>query len=111
MAGMPRRISDYPEAFTTWNYLSSIGSIISFTSLFIFFYMLYRQFISSPNSSISSTFYNQHSLFPIYDILYISPKSLIYPIKDYFNIGIEKDIEHTLSTPPTYHHYLELPLL
>jgi cytochrome c oxidase subunit 1 len=40
LAGMPRRIADYPDAFSGWNYVSSIGSYISAIGLLIFFYGL-----------------------------------------------------------------------
>ena len=40
LAGMPRRIADYPDAFAGWNYVSSIGSYISALGLLIFFYGL-----------------------------------------------------------------------
>jgi cytochrome c oxidase subunit 1 len=39
--GMPRRIPDYPDAFSTWNAVASVGSIISVFSIIVFFYMLY----------------------------------------------------------------------
>jgi cytochrome c oxidase subunit 1 len=37
LAGMPRRISDYPDAFAGWNLLSSIGSYIATAGLVAFF--------------------------------------------------------------------------
>jgi cytochrome c oxidase subunit 1 len=37
LAGMPRRIADYPDAFAGWNYVSSIGSYIAVVGLLIFF--------------------------------------------------------------------------
>jgi heme/copper-type cytochrome/quinol oxidase subunit 1 len=41
LAGMPRRIHDYPEAFHDWNQISSVGA---FWSAFSFFYFLYDQY-------------------------------------------------------------------
>lgn len=38
---MPRRIPDYPDAFAGWNYVSSMGSIISVGATVLFLYTVY----------------------------------------------------------------------
>ena len=43
LQGMPRRISDYPDAFAGWNLISSLGSIISVVATALFFYIIYNQ--------------------------------------------------------------------
>ena len=48
LAGMPRRIPDYPDAFEGWNYISSIGSIISVVATAIFLYVVYDMLVNQP---------------------------------------------------------------
>lgn len=42
MAGMPRRIPDYPDAFIPWNYISSIGAFISFGAALFFIFIIFH---------------------------------------------------------------------
>ncbi|WP_105439108.1 cytochrome c oxidase subunit I [Neorhizobium sp. T25_13] len=44
LAGMPRRYIDYPDAFAGWNYVSSIGSYISFVGVLIFLFGVWEAF-------------------------------------------------------------------
>jgi cytochrome c oxidase subunit 1 len=41
LAGMPRRIPDYPDEYAFWNSVSSFGSMLTIISLIIFIYMLH----------------------------------------------------------------------
>jgi len=42
MAGMPRRIPDYPDAYAGWNYVSSIGALITLVGTILFLWIAYR---------------------------------------------------------------------
>jgi len=44
LAGQPRRIPDYPDAYTGWNDIASYGSMISLVSVVILFFVLYSIF-------------------------------------------------------------------
>jgi cytochrome c oxidase subunit 1 len=44
LRGIPRRYSDYPDAFIKWNVVSSFGSLLSFIALIIFIFILWERF-------------------------------------------------------------------
>lgn len=45
--GIPRRYSDYPDAFTSWNIVSSIGRYTSVVAILIFSYIIWESIISA----------------------------------------------------------------
>nr|ATI10830.1 cytochrome c oxidase subunit 1 [Cryptophyllium tibetense] len=59
LAGMPRRYSDYPDMFTLWNTISSMGAMISTLSMMMFIMIIWesmstmRQTVFSSNMSSS----------------------------------------------------------
>ena len=82
LAGMPRRYSDYPDNFTTWNIVSSFGSILSIIGVLWFLFVIYDAFVRERLfTGWSSSIYNQSSL------------------------------EWMFTSPPALHTYNELPFI
>lgn len=50
LAGMPRRIADYPEFYRGWNLISSFGSYISLVATGIFIYTVYIMLVYGSKS-------------------------------------------------------------
>ena len=83
LAGMPRRILDYPDAFAGWNELSSIGSFISggATVWFILVVLYTLNF----GKKVGGNYWN------------VQPQSMT--------------LEWTLSSPPPFHQFEIQPLV
>jgi cytochrome c oxidase subunit 1 len=79
LQGMPRRYSDYPDAFAYWNYISSIGSYISAFGVVIFLIGLALAFIRKEKAANNPWGEGATTL------------------------------EWTLSSPPPFHQFSELP--
>jgi cytochrome c oxidase subunit 1 len=92
LAGLPRRYSDYPDAFTGWNYVSSIGSLISLVAVFVFIYVIYEA-LAAKRVAISNEWTRPE--------LFNSKKETV----------IETSLEWLQTSPPTFHTFNELPLL
>jgi len=54
LAGMPRRISDYPDGYAEWNSLISIGSFLTAFSLFILLYIISVTTLNPASSTVDT---------------------------------------------------------
>ncbi|PPR78186.1 MAG: hypothetical protein CFH06_00920, partial [Alphaproteobacteria bacterium MarineAlpha3_Bin5] len=46
MAGMPRRIPDYPDSYAGWNLVSSVGAFVAGIATLLFFFIIWKTFSS-----------------------------------------------------------------
>nr|ALO77484.1 cytochrome c oxidase subunit 1 [Platydema sp. PLA01] len=53
LSGMPRRYSDYPDAYTLWNIISSIGSLISLIGVLFLIFIIWEAFSASRKTLIT----------------------------------------------------------
>ena len=94
LQGMPRRISDYPDAFTGWNFISSIGSIISVAATALFLHIVYLQLVKGK-------------------AIFGYPWAVPQLFSDYLRILKDKcapGLEWALHSPPKPHAFTSLPL-
>jgi cytochrome c oxidase subunit 1 len=94
LQGMPRRISDYPDAFTGWNIISSFGSIISVFSIILFLHILYTQLVEGKAADRNPW----------------KPIAMYDDILRYFSKRTATGLEWVLNSPPKPHAYVNLPL-
>ncbi len=81
LAGMPRRISDYPDAFAGWNFVASIGAYISFAATLFFFFIVFHTLFAGRRAGANP-----------------------------WGAGATT-LEWSLSSPPPFHSFEELPLV
>jgi cytochrome c oxidase subunit 1 len=94
LQGMPRRISDYPDAFAGWNFVSSLGSIISVVATVVFLNLVYLQLV---NGQATSRY----------------PWLIAQFFSDTFQTLFNRtysSIEWCLNSPPKPHAFINLPI-
>nr|YP_010338840.1 cytochrome c oxidase subunit 1 [Madagascaria erythrocladioides]UNJ18790.1 cytochrome c oxidase subunit 1 [Madagascaria erythrocladioides] len=88
LAGMPRRISEYPDAFADWNAIASCGAYISLISALFFFYTIYVTLTNGKPCTNNPWNFSE----------------------DEFNKGCST-LEWVLTSPPAYHTFNEIPVI
>jgi heme/copper-type cytochrome/quinol oxidase subunit 1 len=94
LQGMPRRISDYPDAFAGWNLISSFGSIISVVATWLFLYIVYVQLVEGKTTS----------RYP-----WLTPQFYSDSLQTLLNRSYNS-LEWALTSPPKPHAFVSLPL-
>jgi heme/copper-type cytochrome/quinol oxidase subunit 1 len=94
LQGMPRRISDYPDAFAGWNLISSFGSIISVVATWLFLYIVYIQLVEGKATS----------RYP-----WLTPQFYSDSLQALLNRSYNS-LEWALNSPPKPHAFVSLPL-
>ena len=57
IAGMPRRIPDFPDAYSPWNAIASYGSYVSTFSALLFFYIIFLTLTGNDVTKSRNTWY------------------------------------------------------
>ena len=81
LAGMPRRIPDYPDAYAGWNMVASYGSYISAFGVLIFLCLVFKALASGENAADNP-----------------------------WGEGADT-LEWTVPSPPNFHSFDELPVI
>ena len=94
LQGMPRRISDYPDAFAGWNLVSSFGSILSVIATVLFLHIIYMQLVEGDVTS----------RYP-----WLIPEFYSDLFQTLFNRNYVS-LEWALDSPPKPHAFVSLPI-
>lgn len=87
LAGMPRRIPDYPDSYFNWNLIASYGSYIALLSTIFFFYLIYSA-LTHQNICLNA------------------PWDFSQQNKKGFS-----SLEWIVTSPPAYHTFEEIPVI
>lgn len=93
-SGRPRRYPDYPDAFTPWNFYSSLGSRISRASVLVFIYVVYQLFTNPVQ--VDENPWQQTRFFDS-------------PYSGQFNRTTAHSLEYAIESPTPFHAFDVLP--
>jgi len=81
MQGMPRRYIDYPAEYAFWNYVSSMGALITAVSMVVFFVVVIEAFLMRNKRRVADNYWGEGAT----------------------------TLEWTLPSPPPFHQFNTLP--
>ena len=139
LAGMPRRIPDYPDIYIFWNKIASLGSIINLIGICIFFIIIWKMFSGKEskwtiihwnwNWKKSAKYFIESLMLRIklvcfllskflfkIDSVLLQKKNINLFLKWYINRNLiltkmtSNTLEWQTTSPPIDHCFLEIPI-
>jgi len=82
LAGMPRRIPDYPDAYAGWNSIATFGSMISIVSVIVMAYVIFSMTYVAPlnGGELKPSFFKTKPFsLNIYSAQYLTLQKKLFP--------------------------------
>ena len=105
LAGMPRRIPDYPDAYAGWNQIATFGSMISVFSVIVLLFVI-SSMTDTNNSNLSALTWEVKPYFSVTNPLSAKDNTLELKIK-----ANHSSLEWSADTPPKYHSFVQSPIM
>lgn len=78
LAGMPRRIPDFPDSFSNLNEISTLGSTISVFSMLFFFYIVFNTYNTGNAAFFCSNLFDTNPVLFLYKFYFKDRSFVIY---------------------------------
>jgi len=107
LAGMPRRIPDYPDAYAGWNSIATFGSMISVFSVIVLLFVISS--MTDTEAKANKTTFMTWEVKPYFTVT--SPLTSKDNTLDFYIKANHSSLEWSADTPPKYHSFVQSPIM
>jgi len=108
LAGMPRRIPDFPDSYAGWNLVSSLGSLVSVIATMLFAYIIFDIFGKQGPNNTDVQKVNQHQNSEVKNNPWSIPSHFDDEMK-FSLIETYKQLEWAVASPAPEHSFPSKP--
>jgi len=113
---MPRRIPDYPDAYAGWNYVASIGSLISLMSVLILIWVFFTMCYHNQNkSNLKNNVWHIEAYYTlVFNFIVNFFKTSNYSENENLLLKSKTNnssLEFSINTPAEYHSFAQGPVM
>jgi len=108
---MPRRIPDYPDAYAGWNYVASVGSLVSLMSVVVLVWVFTTMLYHDPNKpKVKNNVWETQSYYSL-DFNKPFDFTCFATNLDTYSKQNSSSLEFSIPTPAEYHSFTQAPIM